>query len=143
MNTGNLLPSARRWVAALSIASACAALTAASAGALPPGGAKPSHNGANVKLSPTRVKPGGRIHVTGTRFPAGKTVSVKLDDEKVGVVAVLKASGDGRVNGVVTIPVAVKKVLAPGRHWLRFLASASAKNHQSMTSVKKTFTLTR
>lgn len=111
--------------------------------ARPPGGPKPSHNGATVTLSPIEVKPGGRIHLKGTRWPAGATVTIKLDDEEVGVIGVLKISRRGTFSGSVTVPANVLKVIKPGSSWLRLLAPASSINHQSDTSVKKPFTLIR
>ncbi len=133
-----------RGGALLAVAVAVAlGLLAAGAAAVPPGGAEPSHNGAKVTLGSTKAGPGGRIRASGTRFPASKSVSVKLDDDRVGVIGVLKVNASGRFSGVLTIPSNVARVLKPGRHWLRFLAPASSKNHQSNTSVKTFFTLTR
>ncbi len=129
--------------AALVAAVAALLVPAGQAGATPPGGPKPSDNGATVKLSTDTAKPGGKIALTGRRWPAGKVVTIKLDDEKVGAIGILQINRRGGFAGPVTIPANVLKVLRPGRHWLRLLAPASQVNHQSNTSVKKTFTLVR
>jgi len=122
-------------------AAVVAAVAAAPAAAIPPGGAKPSHNGATVKLAKKTAAPGGKIPVTGRRFPAGKQATVKLDDETI--IGVFDVDRSGRFTGKVTIPANVLKLVRPGKHWLRFLAPASKVNRQSNTSVQKYFTLTR
>ncbi len=119
------------------------AFAASPAQAVPPGGPDPSHNGAKVKLSKRTVKPGGTIRVSGRKFPASKGVTVKLDDDRVGIIAVFAISSKGRFSGKVKIPSKVLRILSPGKHWLRFLAPASRVNGQSNTSIKKTFRLKR
>jgi hypothetical protein len=107
--------------------------------AIPPGGPAPSRNGSAVTLSATKVAPGGTIRAIGTKFPAGKSVTVKIDDQTI--VAVFPISSGGRFSGAIAMPRAIAKVVKPGRHWLRFLAPASSRNHQTNTSIKKPFTL--
>lgn len=141
-----MIPSSLRRGRPLTAALATAAVlgTAAlpvAALAIPPGGPAPSHNGSAVKLSTTKVAPGGTIRATGTKFPAGKSVTVKVDDQTI--IAVFPISSGGRFSGSIVLPKAITKVAKPGRHWLRFLAPASSANHQSNTSVKKPFTLER
>jgi len=119
------------------------AVAAGPAHAVPPGGPDPSHNGAKVTLSKRTVKPGGSIRVSGRKFPASKSATVKLDDDRVGIIAVFAISSKGRFSGTVRIPRNVMRILGPGRHWLRFLAPASRVNGQSNTSIKKTFRLKR
>jgi hypothetical protein len=119
------------------------AIAASPAQAVPPGGPNPSRNGAKVKLSKRTVKPGGSMRVSGRRFPASKSATVKLDDDRVGIIAVFAINSKGRFSGTVTIPRNVLRILGPGKHWLRFLAPASRVNGQSNTSIKKTFRLKR
>jgi hypothetical protein len=128
---------------AAAAAIATLALAAAPALGTPPGGPRPSDNGATVRLAKTSAKPGGGIRVSGRRFPARKDVTVKLDDDRVGIVAVFSIDSKGRFSGTVKVPRNVTKLISPGRHWLRFLAPASKVNGQSNTSIKKTFTLKR
>lgn len=131
---------ARRSLRALAAAGvALAAMPAPAALAIPPGGAAPSHNGAAVELAASAVAPGGALGATGRRFPAGKSATVKLDDETI--LAVFPIDARGHFGGRVAIPKAITRLVKPGRHWLRFLAPASSKNHQSNTSIKTPFTL--
>jgi len=119
------------------------AVGASPAQAVPPGGPEPSHNGAKVKLSKRTVKPGGTIRVSGRRFPASKSATVKLDDDRVGIIAVFAVNARGRFSGTLKIPRNVTRIIRPGQHWLRFLAPASRVNGQTNTSIKKTFRLKR
>ncbi|SKB09401.1 hypothetical protein [Aeromicrobium choanae] len=98
------------------------------AAALPPGGADPDTPGTSASASPTRVAPGDRLSFTVTGFPAGETVFVKIDDGTQCDAAAVhgacvyhqqKIPSSGTVSGSFTVP----GDLAPGAHWLRFLAS--------------------
>jgi len=106
------------------------AAAAPAANAVPPGGPVDKANGAKVRLDRDSVRAGGRIHVRGwkwkskgSRVQRGAKVTIKLDDLHVLAVFPIRKR---RFSGWVTIPVQV----APGRHWLRFLAAKPA------TSVK-------
>ncbi|MEU9594706.1 hypothetical protein AB0D84_33980 [Streptomyces sp. NPDC048193] len=84
-----------------------------------------------VTLGTTTVKPGGEVPVTVTGFPAGGTLSVKLDDTTL--LRQFPIGDDGSVSGSVTVPAAAN---AGGAHWLRFLAPDPA------TSLKVEFAVT-
>src|ERR1044071_9078213 len=122
----------------IAVAAASIALLAPGAGALPPAGPVPTHNGAKGKLDRRSAKAGGRGKVSGTGWKAkgsrvqdGAQVTVKIDDRDILAIFPIK---DKRFSGWVRIPKQVRK----GTHWLRFLASDPA------TSVKsKSFKVTR
>ncbi|MGW5333879.1 hypothetical protein [Streptomyces bauhiniae] len=72
--------------------------------------------GAKAAITASRVQPGGTIHFKVTNFPAGQTVTIKLDDEDI--LGQWKADAAGNHEDDVVIPA-----LTPaGAHWLRFLA---------------------
>lgn len=132
-------PRLRPWTAPLGAVVAALALgIAAPATAVPPGGAEDRANGARVSIDRTTVVQGGRIKVHGTNWKAKGSrlsdraeVTIKLDD--LHILAVLPIR-DRRFSGWVRIP----RQVAPGRHWLRFLAAEPA------TSIKsRRFTVTR
>ena len=99
--------------------------------AIPPGGPGGTNKAATVTLSVTSVKQGGRIKVSGKKFPKSKTVTIKLDDQDI--LTTFRSTSSGTFSGWVTVP---KKVKA-GKHWFRFLAPSPA------TSVKGAFTVTK
>ncbi|MFS4107031.1 hypothetical protein ACLU4X_20055, partial [Streptomyces sp. PD-S100-1] len=70
-----------------------------------------------VSLGARSVAPGGQVSFSVSGFPAGATLSVKLDDKTL--LKQFPLGDDGSVAGSVTIPAET----APGAgHWLRFLA---------------------
>ncbi|MFJ8922053.1 hypothetical protein ACIREK_21580 [Streptomyces sp. NPDC102415] len=86
--------------------------------------------GAKAAISASQVQPGGRIPFEVTKFPAGQTVTIKLDDEEI--LGQWKADATGSYKGEVTIPAET----SVGAHWLRFLAPNPA------TTLKVDFTVT-
>ena len=118
-----------KTLASGAMASAAAlALVLPSAAALPPGGAEGSTEGTSSTVTGS-VEAGGTLSFTLSGFPAGETVSIKIDDGALdgsdnsvsgtGVVHQQKIGANGSVSGSVVLPSYVK----PGTHWLRFLAS--------------------
>ncbi|MDU0967505.1 MAG: hypothetical protein E7A62_02230 [Actinomycetaceae bacterium] len=101
--------------------------------ALPPGGAGDSNAGQST-INPSVLPVGGTVSFTLTGFPAGSTVSVKLDDGLIdgsdssqqftGVVhkGVVPASGTWSSSFV--LPSYVHE----GSHWLRFLTTYGPNN---------------
>ncbi|MFF9675808.1 hypothetical protein ACF1GS_29560 [Streptomyces eurythermus] len=85
--------------------------------------------GAKAEITAGEVQPGGTLHFKVTAFPAGKQVTVKLDDEAI--LGQWKTDGDGSYEGDVTVPDAT----SAGAHWLRFLAP------DPPTSLKVEFTV--
>ncbi|USQ85068.1 hypothetical protein NFX46_15485 [Streptomyces phaeoluteigriseus] len=86
--------------------------------------------GAKAEITASEVQAGGTLHFTVTRFPAGQTVTVKLDDEAV--LGQWTADAQGSYEGDVTVPADTPA----GAHWLRFLAP------NPPTSLKVGFTVT-
>ncbi|WP_327181133.1 hypothetical protein [Streptomyces sp. NBC_01334] len=86
--------------------------------------------GAKAGITAGRVQAGGTLHFEVTKFPAGETVTVKLDDQDI--LGQWKADAQGSYEGDVTVPADT----ADGAHWLRFLAP------NPPTSLKVAFTVT-
>ncbi|WP_062645874.1 hypothetical protein [Streptomyces maremycinicus] len=86
--------------------------------------------GAKAGITADQVQAGGTLHFTVTRFPAGQTVTLKLDDEDI--LGQWKADAQGSYEGDVTVPADTPT----GAHWLRFLAP------NPPTSLKVAFTVT-
>ena len=118
-----------KTLASGAMASAAAlALVLPSAAALPPGGAEGSTEGTSSTVTGS-VEAGGTLSFSLSGFPAGETVSIKIDDGALdgsdnsvsgtGVVHQQKIGANGSVSGSFVLPSYVK----PGTHWLRFLAS--------------------
>lgn len=131
----NLLRTPLTTRLAVTIAGAALLLAGAPATALPPGGASSDTEGTSASVSPSSLGPGGTITFSIAGFPAGETVSVKIDDgefcsEKgvhgACVVHQQKVDGQGRARGSFVLPSDLK----PGKHWLRFLASAEITDDQ-------------
>lgn len=129
--TAFALRTRTRQLLATAALAAVAALgvTAAPAQALPPGGASADTEGTSASVSPSSLRAGATISFRISGFPAGETVSVKIDDgdfcsEKgvhgACVVHQQKIATNGTVQGSFALP----DDLGAGRHWLRFLASA-------------------
>lgn len=97
------------------------------AAAVPPGGPSANTPGTSSALNSSSYSPGSRISFKLKGFPAGETVSVKIDDgTECGAAAVHGACviykqriSKGATVGSFTLP----KDLKPGKHSLRFLAS--------------------
>lgn len=110
---------------------ALALLVAGPAAAVPPGGPSANTPGTSAALSPTSLKAGDKISFRLRGFPAGETVSVKIDDgQECGQAAVHGACvvykqriSSGSTYGSFRVP----KDLKPGSHTLRFLASKVVK----------------
>lgn len=113
---------------AVMVSGAALALVLPSAAALPPGGAHDSTEGTSSTVTGS-VEAGGTLSFSLSGFPAGETVSIKIDDGALdgsdnsvsgtGVVHQQKIGANGSVSGSFVLPSYVK----PGTHWLRFLAS--------------------
>lgn len=113
---------------AVMVSGAALALVLPSAAALPPGGADDSTEGTSSTVTGS-VEAGGTLSFSLSGFPAGETVSIKIDDGALdgsdnsvsgtGVVHQQKIGANGSVSGSFVLPSYVK----PGVHWLRFLAS--------------------
>ena len=113
---------------AVMVSGAALALVLPSAAALPPGGADDSTEGTSSTVTGS-VEAGGTLSFSLSGFPAGETVSIKIDDGALdgsdnsvsgtGVVHQQKIGANGSVSGSFVLPSYVK----PGTHWLRFLAS--------------------
>ncbi|MFE6186740.1 hypothetical protein ACFQ6U_20165 [Streptomyces sp. NPDC056465] len=86
--------------------------------------------GAKAAIQASEVQAGGRIPFEVTAFPAGQTVTIKLDDEEI--LGQWKADASGAYKGEVTIPAGTPA----GAHWLRFLAPNPS------TTLKVDFTVT-
>ncbi|MEX0426656.1 hypothetical protein AB3X52_03415 [Nocardioides sp. DS6] len=97
--------------------------------AIPSGGASADTTGTSASVSPRTLHPGDTIHFTVSGFPAGETVSIKIDDQKfcstlvsfgACVVHQQRVGSNGVASGSFVLPadIPVNK-----KHWLRFLAS--------------------
>lgn len=86
--------------------------------------------GAKAEITASQVQPGGTLHFKVTKFPAGETVTIKLDDD--GILGQWQADSAGSYEGDVAIPADT----TAGAHWLRFLAP------NPPTTLKVEFTVT-
>ena len=121
-------------LASIALTGASALLTIPVAEALPPGGANDSNTpGTSSNVSPSSLKAGDTLSYAVSGFPAGEVVSVKIDDGKgqgdqstqgAGVSAQQRIDSSGTARGTIKLPANIAK----GSHWLRFLASAKAKD---------------
>ena len=127
-----LLKRGRRLLALTGAAFALALVVAGPAAAVPPGGPSANTPGTSAAVSPTSLKAGDKISFRLRGFPAGETVSIKIDDGKeCGQAAVHGACviykqriSSGSTYGSFRVP----KDLKPGSHTLRFLASQVVKS---------------
>ncbi|MEU9093856.1 hypothetical protein [Streptomyces sp. NPDC048428] len=76
--------------------------------------------GAKAEITAGQVQAGGTLHFAVTKFPAGRTVTVKLDDDAI--LGQWKTDAKGSYEGDVTVPAGT----STGAHWLRFLAPEPA-----------------
>ena len=121
-------------LASIALTGAFALLTIPVAEALPPEGASTSNTpGTSSNVSPSSLKAGDTLSYAVSGFPAGEVVSVKIDDGKgqgdqstqgAGVSAQQRIDSSGTARGTIKLPANIAK----GSHWLRFLASAKAKD---------------
>lgn len=121
----------RRLAATAGAGFTLALLLAGPASAVPPGGPGADTPNTSAEVSPTSLSPGDKISFKLRGFPAGETVSVKIDDGDVcGAAAVhgacvvyKKKISSGTTSGSFKAP----KELKTGSHTLRFLASKPIK----------------
>jgi hypothetical protein len=137
---GPAAPAGRRWVlaagrwvalGAVLLAAAVGASLAPGVGparAIPSGGPGADTPGTNSSVSPTTLSPCQTINFTVSGYPAGEIVYIKIDDgigygdtsvQGSGVWHSQAIPASGTVNGSFELPCDI----APGAHWLRFLAS--------------------
>ncbi|MDQ7903582.1 hypothetical protein RB614_03520 [Phytohabitans sp. ZYX-F-186] len=117
-----------RTTIAAAVGLAFALAVPAAAAAIPPGGASADTPGTSASVSPRTLAAGDRISFTVGGFPRGETVNIKIDDGEfcaeaavhgACVVHAQKIRSDGTASGSFLVP----EDLAPGGHWLRFLAT--------------------
>ncbi|MDR1443137.1 MAG: hypothetical protein LBJ02_12315 [Bifidobacteriaceae bacterium] len=109
-------------------AAAATLVPATAAPALPPDGPGPDTPGTASSVSPATLTPGATLSFTVSGYPAGETVYIKIDDgigygdtsvQGSGVWHSQAIPASGTVKGSFALPADI----APGAHWLRFLAS--------------------
>ena len=130
--SGQKILQAVRRISLAAVLSGAVVATAFPAAALPPGGASADTPGTSTRVSPRTVEQGGTLnwHVAG--FPAGETVHIKIDDgdgtdqatHGAGVVQTQRIGSGGTASGSLQIPC----TMAPGGHWLRYLATGGENN---------------
>ncbi|MDR1432214.1 MAG: hypothetical protein LBI99_08845, partial [Propionibacteriaceae bacterium] len=98
------------------------------AAAIPPSGPGADTPGTSSSVSPKTLKPCQTLSFKLAGFPGGETVYVKIDDgvgfgntsvQGSGVWYAQAIPASGKVSGSFALPCDI----APGSHWLRFLAS--------------------
>ncbi|MCW5952136.1 MAG: hypothetical protein KIT69_07755 [Propionibacteriaceae bacterium] len=96
------------------------------AAALPPDGPGPETPGTKSKVWPKKLKAGERLYFEVSGYPANETVYIKIDDGTMCsdtshgacVYHTQKLNKKGYAKGSLVVPD-----LAPGKHWLRMLAT--------------------
>ena len=121
-------------LASIALTGASVVLATPAAEAIPAEGASTSNTpGTSSNVSPSSLKAGDTLSYAVSGFPAGEVVSVKIDDGKgqgdqstqgAGVSAQQRIDSSGTARGTIKLPANIAK----GSHWLRFLASAKAKD---------------
>lgn len=94
--------------------------------ALPPDGPGPETPGTKSRVWPKKVKAGDRLYFEVSGYPANETVYIKIDDGTMCsdtshgacVYHTQKLNKKGYAKGSLVVPN-----LAPGKHWLRMLAT--------------------
>lgn len=94
--------------------------------ALPPDGPGPETPGTTSRVWPAKVKAGDRLNFEVSGYPANETVYIKIDDGTMCsdtshgacVYHTQKLNKKGYAKGSLVVPD-----LAPGKHWLRMLAT--------------------
>lgn len=126
------MTSIARWGAALLLALSVAT-PAGAAHAIPDDGAGANTPGTSSSVAPRALRAGDTLRFTVSGFPAGETVYIKIDDGQSCSAAAVhgacvqhlqRISAAGTVSGSFQLPGDIK----PGKHWLRFLASAEVRD---------------
>ncbi|CAM3369446.1 hypothetical protein NODU109028_13820 [Nocardioides dubius] len=105
----------------------------AGAHAIPDDGAGANTPGTASSVAPRTLRAGDTLTFQVSGFPAGETVYIKIDDGTSCSAAAVhgacvqhlqRISANGTVSGSFQLPGDLK----PGKHWLRFLASAEVRD---------------
>lgn len=118
------------WRNALAAAALVApfGLVSAPAQAIPGDGAGTDTAGTSSSISPRTLTAGSTINFSVSGFPAGKVVSIKIDDglfcsdsgtHGACVVHMQRIDSNGTASGSFVLPGDLK----PGKHWLRYLSA--------------------
>lgn len=131
------------------LATLLAALFAAPAMALPPGGPNETRNGATLRVNPTFVTPGGTVAFSGQGFTPGEVLVVKVDDGDVKPTVVpptppggvpnatdgfawVTADSEGAVQGTLNLADTSandQAKVASGKHHIRLISGAPRSIH--------------
>lgn len=130
--SGQKILQAVRRISLVAVLSGAVVATAFPAAALPPGGASADTPGTSTSVSPRTVEQCGTLNWNVAGFPAGETVHIKIDDgdgtdqatHGAGVVQTQRIGSGGTASGSLQIPC----TMAPGGHWLRYLATGGENN---------------
>lgn len=130
--SGQKFLQAVRRISLVAVLSGAVVATAFPAVALPPGGASADTPGTSTSVSPRTVEQCGTLNWNVAGFPAGETVHIKIDDgdgtdqatHGAGVVQTQRIGSGGTASGSLQIPC----TMAPGGHWLRYLATGGENN---------------
>lgn len=130
--SGQKILQAVRRISLVAVLSGAMVATAFPAAALPPGGASADTPGTSTSVSPRTVEQCGTLNWNVAGFPAGETVHIKIDDgdgtdqatHGAGVVQTQRIGSGGTASGSLQIPCN----MAPGGHWLRYLATGGENN---------------
>lgn len=130
--SGQKFLQAVRRINLVAVLSGAVVATAFPAAALPPGGASADTPGTSTSVSPRTVEQCGTLNWNVAGFPAGETVHIKIDDgdgtdqatHGAGVVQTQRIGSGGTASGSLQIPC----TMAPGGHWLRYLATGGENN---------------
>ena len=130
--SGQKILQAVRRISLAAVLSGAVVATAFPAAALPPGGASADTPGTSTSVSPRTVEQCGTLNWNVAGFPAGETVHIKIDDgdgtdqatHGAGVVQTQRIGSGGTASGSLQIPCN----MAPGGHWLRYLATGGENN---------------
>lgn len=122
----NLAGRVRRLLTGAVVAAGLALAIPSAAQAIPPDGPGPETPGTKSKVWPSKVKAGERLYFEVSGYPANETVYIKIDDGNMCsdtshgacVYHTQKLNKKGYAKGSLVVPD-----LAPGKHWLRMLAT--------------------
>lgn len=125
-NRSTIRQRAGRALAAAVLGLGLALSVSSASQALPPDGPGPETPGTKSKVWPKKVKAGERLNFEVSGFPANETVYIKIDDGNMCsdtshgacVYHTQKLNKKGYAKGSLVVPD-----LAPGKHWLRMLAT--------------------
>ena len=126
MNHSTAWRRAGRALAAAVLGLGLALSVPLAAQALPPDGPGPETPGTKSRVWPRKVKAGDRLNFEVSGYPANETVYIKIDDglmcsdtsHGACVYHTQKLNKKGYAKGSLVVPD-----LAPGKHWLRMLAT--------------------